>query len=81
MRIEHDSYIKGAYKGWTSRGTYELVNGSRWQQVNYRYQYRYMYRPRAKVLSDGGRYLLEVEGMGEPVEVRRARWCGRYLPQ
>ena len=71
MTIEHDSYIDGAFKGWTGRGTYVLVDGSAWSQVNYLYQYQYLYRPRARVITDRGRTYLEVEGMAERVEVRR----------
>jgi hypothetical protein len=43
--------------------------GSR--SVNYLYQYQYLYRPRACIVEDGGRQYLEVEGMGERIEVRR----------
>jgi hypothetical protein len=53
MNIEHDSYLKGAFKGWTGRGVYRLDDGSVWVQVNYAYQYQYMYRPEARVHYEG----------------------------
>lgn len=68
--IEHNSYINGAFKGWTGRGTYQLVDGSVWTQVNYLYQYQYLYRPAARIVGEGGRRYLEVDGMRERVEVR-----------
>ena len=36
MTVVEDSYIKGAFKGWTGRGVYELVNGHKWKQVEYK---------------------------------------------
>jgi len=71
MRLEHDSNIAGAFRGWTGRGTYRLVDGSVWEQVHYSSHYQYLYRPRARVISDAERLILEVEGMSERVEVRR----------
>ena len=71
MRIEHDSYINGAFKGWTGSGVYELVDGSVWIQAAYNYDYQYMYRPKARIVVDGGRQYLEVEGMKDRIEVRR----------
>jgi hypothetical protein len=71
MALEHDSFVNGAFRGWRGRGTYELADGSVWKQVNYRYQYQYLYRPRARVISQGGRLLLEIEGMDDAIEVRR----------
>lgn len=71
MSVEHDAYIDGAFTGWTGRGVYRLTDGSLWQQVNYLYQYQYLYRPEARIISEGGTYYLEVEGMDERIEVRR----------
>jgi hypothetical protein len=71
MTVVEDSYIKGAFKGWTGRGVYELVNGHKWKQVEYKYKYQYHYRPRAWILEDGGSYHLKVEGMDETIKVRR----------
>lgn len=70
MRVERTSHINGAFKGWAGRGAYELTDGSVWVQAQYLYHYQYMYRPKARVVNDGGRYYLEVEGMKDRVEVR-----------
>jgi hypothetical protein len=42
-----------------------------WKQVHYKYVYRYSYRPAARIFSDGGRYMLAVDGMENTIEVRR----------
>lgn len=71
MHVERDCYINGAFKGWTGRGAYELTDGSVWVQSRYLYRYQYLYRPKARVVNDGGRYYLQVEGMEDRVQVRR----------
>ena len=72
MTVVTKSRIRGSFHGWTGDGIYVLENGQRWQQVRYRYRYRYKYRPRATVLRRGGKHFLEVDGMREVIEVRRA---------
>jgi hypothetical protein len=64
--------IDGSFNGWTGRGAYSLVNGQVWKQIHYKYSYHYAYRPKAIIWRDGGRYLLEVDGMKDMIEVRRA---------
>jgi len=71
MDLHVNSKIAGAFKGWTGRGTYKLVNGQYWQQTTYKYSYRYKYRPTAQVWRDGSRYYLQVDGMSTMVPVRR----------
>jgi hypothetical protein len=72
MEKVSESRIDGSFNGWTGRGAYALVNGQVWKQVGYKYSYRYAYRPKAIVWRDGGKNYLEVEGMSEIIEVRRA---------
>lgn len=94
MRIVAESRIDGAFHGWNGDNYYQLVNGQVWQQARYKYKYHYAYRPKAKVLTDGSSYFLEVEGMSDTVEVRNAPstlyiydsrgnavgfWRGRYI--
>jgi hypothetical protein len=68
-----DGRLKGAFKGFRSRDTiFEFTNGSKWRQARYRYLYRYAYRPEARVVDEGGTYMLYVDGMDESIEVRRA---------
>jgi hypothetical protein len=45
----------------------------KWQQVEDRYQFRSAYQPKAKLLRDGSKHYLEVEGMDDMVEVTRDR--------
>jgi hypothetical protein len=71
VQVVTKSRIDGAFKGWTGRGTYKLVNGQYWQQTTYKYKYKYKYRPVARIWKDGSRYYLEVDGMETMVTVRR----------
>lgn len=72
MRVVTEGQIDGAFSGWDGDTYYNLTNGQVWQQTHHKYAYHYAYRPNARVLTDGSRYFLEVEGMDEPIEVRRA---------
>lgn len=71
MALKYESRIVGKFKGWDGDNVYELDNGTKWQQVRYKYRYRYKYRPKAKIWKDGSKYMLEVEGMKEMVQVHR----------
>lgn len=71
MEVKYDSKIVGEFNGWDGDDVYELVNGSKWELVRYKYKYRYKYRPKARILKDGSKHYLEVDGMDEMVEVRR----------
>ena len=72
MDLTHEGYLAGDFTGWDGDTVFEFDNGKKWQQAHYRYRYHYAYRPRAKIWRDGGRYFLEVQGMPEKLEVRRA---------
>lgn len=71
MRVVYDSKIDDDFEGWDEDNIYELANGTRWQQVRFKFIYKYRYRPRARILEEGGRYFLEVDGMPETIEVCR----------
>lgn len=74
MGIVESGQLKGSFKGFHDRDTtFEFHGGGTWQQNTYRYHYHYAYMPQAKVVQDGGRYLLYVDGITDPVEVRRIR--------
>jgi len=94
VQVFAESKIDGAFTGWDGDNYYRLINGQVWRQAHYKYNYHYAYRPNARVLTDGSRYFLEVEGMNEIIEVRRASstvfiydsrgnaigfWKGRYI--
>lgn len=69
MKILKDSNLSDEFEGWDEDMIYEFDDGTKWKLVSYNYSYSYSYRPKAKLFIDGIRYYLEVEGMGEPVEV------------
>jgi hypothetical protein len=73
MNILLEAHIKGAFTGWSQDKVFVLDHGfhKKWQQVDSNYQFRQIYRPKAKVLQDGAKYYLEVEGMDDMVEVKR----------
>jgi hypothetical protein len=94
MRIITEAKIDGEFQGWDGDNYYRLSNGEVWQQAHHAYSYHYAYQPNARILSDGSRFFLEVEGMSEPVEVKRTStviyiydehgsavgfWKGRYV--
>jgi hypothetical protein len=72
MRVITNSCIDGEFQGWDGGSYFRLENGEVWKQTNHKYHYYYAFRPRARVLEDAGRFILEVEGMPESVEVNRA---------
>lgn len=74
MAIVEKGQLKGSFKGFHNRNTvFQFHAGGTWKQNEYKYQYQYAYMPFAKVIDEGGRYMLYVEGMDEPVEVKRVR--------
>lgn len=73
MQTIKDSQIADEFEGWDEDLIYELDDGSKWKLASYHYSYTYSYRPRAKLKTDGIRFFLEVEGMGDPVEVEEVK--------
>jgi hypothetical protein len=63
------SQILDEFSGFDDGAIFELDNGQVWQQRHYQYRYHYAYRPAVRVYSDGGRYMMDVAGMNEAVEV------------
>jgi hypothetical protein len=71
MELVSESRIEGECEGFDGDRVFELVNGQKWQQAVYKYKYRYSYRPVAKIWRDGGQHHIEIEGMGEMIQVRQ----------
>lgn len=68
-----EGQLKGGFKGFKDRSTiFEFSGGRRWHQNEYNYHYHYAYMPHAKVVLEGGRHMLYVEGVSDSVEVRPA---------
>lgn len=66
-----DGRIDGNFEGWSGNTRFRFTNGQVWEQAVYKYRYHYAFMPRAKILSDGGRFLLEIDGINERLPVRR----------
>lgn len=72
-QIVEEGNLKGAFRGFKNRDTiFEFRNGQKWRQREYKYHYHYAYSPEAKVVEEGGRYILHVNGVSDNVEVDRA---------
>jgi hypothetical protein len=73
MDVVLEARIRGAFTGWGKGKLFILDRGlhKKWRQVEDRYQFRQLYRPTAKLLQDGAKYYLEVQGMEDLVEVKR----------
>jgi len=70
-----EGQLRGSFTGYKNRDTvFEFFSGApkKWIQAEYKYLYHYAYMPQAKVVQEGGRYMLHVDGVSESVEVRRA---------
>lgn len=74
MDVVIESHIKGAFQGWDRGKVFVLDKGvhKKWQQIEDKYQFQSLYRPKARLLRDGSKFYLEVEGMEDSVEVKRA---------
>ena len=71
--IVADGQLKGSFKGYKNRDTvFEFYGGCSWRQAEYKYLYHYAYMPHAKVVQEADGYMLYVEGINEPVQVRQA---------
>lgn len=71
--VEEEGQLKGAFNGFKDSDTvFQFHGGRAWRQAEYKYNYYYAYMPYARVTYEGGRYVLEVEGIDDSVEVRRA---------
>ena len=69
MELICESRIDGEFEGWDEGRIHVLLNGTKWEQEEYRVINRTAFNPRAKVWRDGARRYLEVEGMNEKVRV------------
>ncbi len=73
MDNQIESKIIGSFYGFNGDAIFKLVNGQVWQQAVYRYEYHYAYRPDVRIYEgSNGDVMMEVEGMKEPIQVRKA---------
>ncbi len=75
MDVIGETHIKGAFNGLGKGKVFVLATGfdKKWEQVEDRFQSRYAHQPKAKLWRDGSTHYLEIEGMGDMVEIKRAR--------
>ena len=66
-----DSRLEDIFEGFEINTIFSLENGQKWQQIKDKYKYVYNYRPKVTVWQEGDKFLLEVEGVGDMVEVKR----------
>lgn len=69
MDTEIKCRIEGEFSGYAGGTIFRLTNGQAWQQSRHLYRYRYAYRPEARIFKADGKYMIEVSGMSEAVEV------------
>jgi hypothetical protein len=56
------SKIKGQFKGWNGKSTYELINGEVWQQSSGKYKYKFAYMPTVIIYETPSGMVMEVAG-------------------
>jgi hypothetical protein len=72
VAVVEKGQLKGAIRGFRNRETvFQFLSGRKWRQNEYKYLYHYSYMPQARVIETNGRYLLQIEGINDAVEVVR----------
>lgn len=71
MQKVTESRMEDVFEGFEIKKIFSLENGQKWQQIKDRYKYVYSYRPKVTIWQEGEKFLLEVEGVGDLVEVKR----------
>lgn len=71
----YESRIKNEFEGWDGETIIKLIDGQIWQQAEYLYSYYYAYRPEVILYKSPKESQIKmlVEGMEEPVAVKRLR--------
>ena len=73
MRVIEEGQIKGEFNGFKDDKTiFEMQNGKKWQQAEYKYSYHYEFMPKVKIVEELGSYYLVVDSMNDKVLVRQA---------
>ena len=57
-----NGWITSDFEGFDYEKIFEMSDGSTWQQAEYKYWYHYAYMPKAQIISECGRTVLNVEG-------------------
>ena len=78
MKLVVMSHIQGTFLGYAPGVVHRLDDGSEWEQVGIVQEYVYQERPGCRIICDGERHWIDVEGTSGVAEVRR--YAGRRLP-
>ena len=71
VNVLEEGAIVSDFNGFDGSSRFEFQSGRIWEQAEYKYGYHYAYRPQAIVIDGVDGVVLQVEGMNEPVRVRR----------
>ena len=72
MMIIEEGHLKGVFTGFRNKETvFEFLNGSKWIQAVYRKHCYDAFMPHARIKDIDGRYYIEIEGIGDTVEVKK----------
>jgi hypothetical protein len=63
--------IVSDFNGFEQGAKFEFSNGQVWEQREAKYSYHYAHRPQAIIIDGIDGYQMQVEGMEEPVRVRK----------
>jgi len=71
--IVEQGYLKGVITGFKNKETvFEFLDGNRWIQAEYYKHCHDAFMPHAVIKDFGGRFYIEIEGINDKVEVRKA---------
>ena len=68
-----ETQIEGEFEGWSGNTVFKLANGQIWQQASYAYTYHYAYRPNVLIYKAGAVYQMKVDGVDQPIQVKRLK--------
>lgn len=71
--IIQKGHLRGIFTGFNNKNTvFEFTDGNKWIQAEYRKYHYDAFMPHAVIKDVNGRYFIEIEGVGDKVEVKRA---------
>ncbi len=71
--IIEEGYLKGVVTGFKNKNTvFEFSKGNSWIQTEYRKNCHDAFMPHARIRDIEGRYFIEIDGINDKVEVKRA---------
>ncbi|MDH3328318.1 MAG: hypothetical protein OEM01_03720 [Desulfobulbaceae bacterium] len=71
--IIEEGHLRGVVTGFVNKNTvFEFLDGNRWIQAEYRKNSHDAFMPHARIRDIRGRYFIEIDGINDQVEVKRA---------